>query len=316
MTRYMTCAQPASVVHWNTVSIPRPTLSYPATECPRPEEVTTHAKCIDAFDSSDSEEKFSPKRDGQTRPYRATPALPPMAHPNSSFSLNSGTPVRGSSHRWWYASRNRCCPATANTNAKKHTRPHTETRSGTASTKHTTTDRRLSNRVMVRNGRNARSARSARNAEVCVAEASESEAFATIASATTPPYPTTTRKKSNRFHGSRAYFLAPATAQRNASSTVKKTFNASSSVSRFSFQDELFPDSSSFSSGRYSASETQLQKMAKTTSASKSSCSTTRAANRRNRFLVLANRRRGLRHEDLRAEDLPPPCSLLFLLVW
>ena len=36
MIRYITCAHPARVVHWNMVSIPAATLSYPATELPRP----------------------------------------------------------------------------------------------------------------------------------------------------------------------------------------------------------------------------------------------------------------------------------------
>ena len=147
---------------------------------------------------------------------------------------------------------------------------------------------------MVRNGRNARNARNARSAFVCVCVCDDSR-FAAIpdavvgenAFATNPPYPTTTKKKSKRFHGSRAYFLAPATPHRKASSTVKKTFSESSSVSRVSFHcDE------GSSSGRYSASETQLQKMAQTTSASKSSCSTTRIANRRRRVLVRDARRR------------------------
>ena len=278
-------------------------MSYPATELPRPEDVTTHANWACS--------EFSEASPGQARPYPATPALPPTAHPKASLSRNSGTPVRRSSHRWWYASRNRCCPAMANANAKKHTRPHTETSSGTASTKHTTTDRRLSNRVMVRNGRNARSARSARNA---LGRVPESSPFASVASAsaTTPPYPTITTKRSKRFHGSRAYLRTPATAHRDASSTVKNTFRPSSSASKRSFQADGAeaptsrvgspsrpPDPADpvASNGRYSASDTQLQKMAHTTSASKSSCPTTRAESRRRRVLVLATRRR---QEDLR----------------
>ena len=167
------------------MSIPSPTLSYPATAVPRPLATRAHRNAPPvvgsrsgherpndpyvagdrrepSIGSSDWVPEASASASSPPHPKRSKSIAPRSAHPNSSPSV-SNRPVLGFAHRRWYASWNSVCPASANTNTNSTTRPTTETNRGTASMKHATTERSDSKRVIARNGRSARSARNARS---------------------------------------------------------------------------------------------------------------------------------------------------------